>query len=93
MGKNENANGLSNVFIEFEKIDLTGKELDSELTELGFDPKDLVRKVREKIDKIKTGLQDTGFVRESKEEFDPFLLAAGKKRKVKDVTKRARKRN
>lgn len=83
MKKNEKADGVSNMFNEFERIDLTGKALDDELTELGFDPKELVRKVRERIDNIKSGgtIQGTS---SQENEFDPLLLAAGKRKRKQD---------
>jgi len=93
MKKKENAQGLSNIFNEFEKIDLTGKALDDELTELGFDPKDLARKVRERIDKIKTGHYVVGMPQaDLTKEFDPLLLAAAK-RKGKRPSKGGRKKD
>ncbi|HMX00890.1 MAG TPA: hypothetical protein PKL56_16090 [Cyclobacteriaceae bacterium] len=92
MKKKENAKGLSNAFNEFEKIDLTGKELDNELVELGIDPTDLVKKVREKIEKLNSTIAVSSLNQETKEEFNPFLLAASKKRKEKGP-KKARKRD
>lgn len=90
MKKKENVQGLSNAFNEFEKIDLTGKELDKELVELGFDPEDLVKRVREKIEKINSKNSVSNLDQEMKEEFNPFLLAASKKKKA---PKKARKRD
>lgn len=92
MKKKENAQGLSNAFNEFEKIDSTGKELDNELVELGFDPKDLVKMIREKIEKINSKNSSSNLDQEAKDEFNPFLLAASKKKKEK-APKKARKRD
>lgn len=82
MKKNENnGQNLSNVFSEIEKVDLTGKELDEQLIEYGFNPRELVRKVRETVDKVKSSNQNDS--QPAIEEFDPFLLAAGKNKQKK----------
>jgi hypothetical protein len=92
MKKKKNANELSNVFNELDKIDLTGSELDNQLIELGFDPSDLVKKVRERIGKINS-VSNAAKENPTKVQmkFDPFLLAAGSKPKDKTTSKRKRK--
>lgn len=80
MKNKKDALALSNLFDEFEKADLTGKQLDDELITYGFDPKELARKVRERINVLKTGRTMDSFSKENREqEFNPFLLAAKNK--------------
>jgi hypothetical protein len=85
--KNENARALSNVFSEIEKIDLSRKELDDELTQIGFDPEYLVMKIRDRVEKLKANPDAIQF--EGQEgEFDPLMLAARKTKRPKKAKKR-----
>lgn len=92
MKKESKAEGLSNVFNELEKADLTGLELDRQLIELGFNPAALEAKIKDRLSKINAESSVKSLMNETSEEFDPLLLAAYKGgKKGKNLAKKMKK--
>lgn len=88
-----NADGLGKAFNEIEREDIPSSNLDSELLKLGISPQELVLSVRKTISVFKEVSNENN--REKVEEFDPFLIAAGKKElnKRKKPAKNRKKRD
>ncbi len=78
------SNNLDNVLKEIEKLTISPDELDEELEELGFSPGSIVNDVEEKIKNLRK-LREQG-VNSASQEFDPFMIAAGRGKKKPDIT-------
>lgn len=85
MKKNENVSGLLNVFKALEDVELSEGQLNDELSKIGIPSDALVKAVHQKIEKLKTGKPLK--LSSSRAEFDPFLLAAGSKKKLNKKTR------
>lgn len=86
MKKNQNVNGLSNVFKAVENEEFSSDQLDMELGKIGISSEHLERTLKTRLEKIKAAEPSLN------EEFNPFLIAAKKSSKGEKVAKKLKKR-
>jgi hypothetical protein len=86
MKKNQNVNGLSNVFKALENEEFSADQLDMELGKIGISSEQLQQALKARLEKIK------GAGTSPNEEFNPFMIAAKKASKGEKVDKKMKKR-
>lgn len=75
----KNVSGLLNVFSAFEKEELSEDQLNIELIKVGISPDHLLKSVQQRIEKLKSGKISSDSAK-GRQEFNPYLVAAGNKK-------------